>query len=451
MPRKDCKKGSLNLKSNVANSDSSNTHTYYFDLLQRWLQETIGLNADSISTSALEYSFQQRMKSHQLETLSSYYTQLLTDPAEPEKLIQSIVIPETWFFRDPGAFTALSEHLRSHWLPLQQPLRIASIPCSTGEEPYSITIQLLETGLTAEQFKIHAFDISPLAIAQAQRGLYRHNSFRMDKPDFQHRYFNEVSPGVYQLHENIRQLVTFQRANIITESHLLQPPGYHYIFCRNLLIYFDAEAQRHTLALFQQLLHPQGLLFLGYAETSLAYRHGFYHAPYPKAFAFTPINPHQSQSSQLSSQSPPAPKKNQRRPRASVPHPAPVQPSRPVRSIQTQTSTSPSDVHRPATLTDIQAWANQGRLTEALAACQAYLLKTGEPSIEAHFLCGTLYLALHQPEEAQIAFRKVIYLDPNHYEALCCLAALAKKQGDAQMATLLQERANRVQQRLTRS
>lgn len=435
MPRKVCKKGFLSLKSNMAVDESA------LALLLQWLQHTIGLNAQSVSPSALEYHIRQRMQACQLPTLSAYHGYLQHHAQEAEHLIQAVVIPETWFFRDEGAFAALTQHLQTQFNPLPHPLRIASIPCSTGEEPYSIAIHLLELGLQPDQFRVEAFDISPAALTKAQQAIYREHSFRTARTtttSFQARYFQALEEGHYQLNTEIQALVEFNVANILTQAYKLQPIPYHFIFCRNLLIYFDGEAQQKTLNSLGQALHPQGLLFVGYAEATLAHQHGFDMSPYHKAFAFTkptptrltaPSTPNPAQSQIIAnSQS-----RTQHRRRA-----APLQPL----AAPPKPNTPPLP-----TLAEIKQLADQGQLTAALPLCQRYLQQQ-EYVAEAHFLCGTICLGLHLNEQAQQAFRKVTYLEPNHYEALCYLALLAQQQGDEATATLMQQRAKRAQQRL---
>lgn len=412
-------------------------------LLLQWLQYTIGLNAQSVSPSALEYYLRQRMQACQLPTLDAYYHHLQQNPQEGEHLIQAVVIPETWFFRDEGAFAALTQHLKAQFTPLPHPLRIASIPCSTGEEPYSIAIHLLELGLQPDQFQITAFDISSAALNKAQQAIYREHSFRTARTTatpFQSLYFQTLEGGDYQLNAEIRALVEFNTANILTQAYKLYPIPYHFIFCRNLLIYFDVEAQQKTLNTLNQALHPQGLLFLGYAETALAHQQGFEMSPYHKAFAFTKPAPMALLTNQPVQTTPNPPQiiaNNQSR----------IHHRRRVAPLQPLAHPTPASPSPPPTLADIKQLADQGQLTTALSLCHRYLQQQ-EYVAEAHFLCGTICLGLHLNEQAQQAFRKVTYLQPNHYEALCYLALLAREQGDEATATLMQQRAQRVQQRL---
>src|SRR5690606_25565987 len=103
-------------------------------------------------------------------------------PTEQRALIESIVVPETWFFRYPESFALLATQARAlqRRLPIGRPLRLLSLPCSSGEEPYSMAIAMLDADFSAEQFQIDALDISQRGIEQAALGRYGVNAFRGD-------------------------------------------------------------------------------------------------------------------------------------------------------------------------------------------------------------------------------------------------------------------------------
>ena len=142
-----------------------------------------------------------------------------------------------------------------------------SIPCGCGEEPYSIAITLRDLGLAPGSFHIDAVDVSARHLAAAERGVYRANSFRGKDLAFRNRYFR---PGAhaqdFTLDASVRASVRFTRGNLLDPGLLSGHPAYDIIFCRNVLIYFDAASRRRALATLDRLLGDAGLLFVGHAE-----------------------------------------------------------------------------------------------------------------------------------------------------------------------------------------
>ena len=128
-----------------------------------------------------------------------------TDSPRQRQLIETVIVPETWFFRDREAYVALVKVVLEEWLPAHGdgPLRLLSAPCSTGEEPYSMAMALFDAGLPANRFHIDALDISARSLARARRAFYGRNSFRGTNLSFRGRYF-QAAAGGHHLAEAIR-------------------------------------------------------------------------------------------------------------------------------------------------------------------------------------------------------------------------------------------------------
>ena len=148
--------------------------------IERLLKSRIGLDAESVGRSVIERAVRQRMQAQHKSTLEDYWITLNGSPKEQQALVEAVVVPETWFFRYPESFKALATLAleRCTQLNTTRPLRIISLPCSSGEEPYSIAMALLDAGFAAEQFQIEALDVSDKVLEQARKGLYGRNSFR---------------------------------------------------------------------------------------------------------------------------------------------------------------------------------------------------------------------------------------------------------------------------------
>ena len=207
---------------------------------------------------------------------------------EIHELIEEVVVPETWFFRNKTPFVALADYAVKNLLPKTRKgefVRILSAPCSTGEEPYSIAITLLESGLPAEMFEIDALDISKRALTKARRAIYGKNSFREVEERVIHNYFDKVRSGRH-LNETVRNQVNFKLSNFLVGSLSPHPNYYDIIFCRNLLIYFNREVQLVALEKLHRSLKEAGVLFVGHAETSQMARSNFEKYDHPHSFAY---------------------------------------------------------------------------------------------------------------------------------------------------------------------
>jgi chemotaxis protein methyltransferase WspC len=144
------------------------------------LKEMMGLDSATVGSATVERAVRIRMARVGVDRREDYWQQLRSSKAELQELIEAVVVPETWFFRDPAAFTALVRLAVAESRPPTPAnvLRLLSIPCSTGEEPYSIVMALFDGGFSPEQIQVDAVDISARALFQAKHGVYGSNSFR---------------------------------------------------------------------------------------------------------------------------------------------------------------------------------------------------------------------------------------------------------------------------------
>ena len=148
--------------------------------IEELLQQTMGLDVASIGTSAVERAVLARAAECKLDGAVAYLARLRSSAAELQALIEAVVVPETWFFRDMHAYAALVRIAQEEWLRAhpESVLRLLSVPCSTGEEPYSMAMALADAGFPAERYRIDAVDISARCLRRATTALYGRNSFR---------------------------------------------------------------------------------------------------------------------------------------------------------------------------------------------------------------------------------------------------------------------------------
>ena len=213
--------------------------------IQDILYQTMGLDSKTVGSSTILHAVNQRIKFCNVESIKQYLEIIKSDNAELHELIEEVVIPETWFFRDSAPFKMLINFVQNEWLKTKptSPLRILSMPCATGEEPYSIAMALLDAGLTPSQVYIDAVDISHRNIKRCKEASYSNNSFRGVTADSKKRFFKLRKDKRYQPDILIRAMVNFNQASILDSNYVTKQPPYDIVFCRNLLIYFDNTTQ----------------------------------------------------------------------------------------------------------------------------------------------------------------------------------------------------------------
>ncbi|MEE8301426.1 MAG: CheR family methyltransferase [Candidatus Tectomicrobia bacterium] len=409
------------------------------------LGQTIGLNPDSIGSETIARAVRRRMAHCGLSDMYQYLERLQTSGQEVQELIEQVVVPETWFFRDQMPFAFLGRYVRSEWLPCHQHtvLQVLSLACSTGEEPYSIAMALLDADVAPQHFRIDAVDINQPALGKAKDAVYGSHSFRGDDLVFRERYFEPWEVG-YRVRDVARNTVTFMHGNILDGGFLADQEPYAVIFCRNMLMYFDQPARNRAIKVFERLLTNPGLLFVGHAETSLIGSPHFVSAGYPRAFAYRKVDGHHNRDNLPQ---PPNIAKSTTQPgqdeKTASPRRRHMSP-RPVAQVPPSgVSSRPPDA--PASpLETARRLADQGRLDEAATLCETYM-RENDPSAQAYTLMGLIRQIAGQAEQAEQCFNRAIYLQSDHHEALIHLALLVEHRGDTAAAAVLRQRAQRAQ------
>jgi chemotaxis protein methyltransferase WspC len=390
--------------------------------LTELIRSATGLDPESIGHGQLERSIRRRMEQTGEASLDSYRSLLQRRPEELQSLIELITVPETWFFRDPVAFDAIVARAKAH--TAASPFRVLSIPCSTGEEPYSAAISLLEAGLAADRFRIDACDLCEKSIEEAKLGRYGRNSFRTGDLGLRERYFRRAPDGA-QIDPAIRAQVRFRPANLLRFAAARLETRYEAILCRNLLIYFDAPTQQEAVAVLHRLLAPDGVLCVAPAEAALLLRGEFLPLTFTGAFT-----------KRKSGRWPSVSGATKRKPRSSTSFAPPVLRPTPAKIAESKGS-----------LADAIRLAAAGRYAEVAAICHELAAK-GQASAEVYFLLAVVSEAEGDLPGAAQHYRKAIYLDPKHTEALQHFALLAARMGDDDVAEKLRDRAKRITQRI---
>ena len=228
------------------------------------------------------------MRQRELSDLAAYEREVKSSPKEVQELVEEVVVAESWFFRDERPFEWLRGYVRQRLESARArlPLRILSVPCAAGEEPYSIAIVLAEEGFPVGRYRIDAIDTSARRLAIARRGVYSKNAFRGPVLPYRSRWFRDHPEG-YEIDPALRASIDFTQGSILDPQLLKDSQPYDLVFCRNLLIYLIPSARETLLGLVNRVLAPDGVLLIGHADRVESTGAGKIFAPTDDAGCFT--------------------------------------------------------------------------------------------------------------------------------------------------------------------
>lgn len=236
---------------------------------------------------------EDRIAATEAPSFQSYFALLRADTAgeEMERLISRFTVNETYFYREDHQFRCLSGSLLPRIAAKKrrgQPIRIWSVPCSTGEEPYSIAIWLLENWAEVDlhEIEIIGSDIDAEVLRAAAEGLYGPRALMRLPPAIISRYFEPAGSGSYRVIPALRDSIRFTRANIIDPAQAMAYRGFDVIFCRNLLIYFDDASRRQAAENLYDCLSPGGYICLGHSESMSRISSLFQVRRFPEAIVY---------------------------------------------------------------------------------------------------------------------------------------------------------------------
>lgn len=399
------------------------------DLIAEHLKKAMGLHAPTVGMMTVSSAIDKRMRACQINDDTQYLNTIISDKAEMKQLIEAVLIPETWFFRESQPYEYILRYLRNNQY---RKVNILSIPCSSGEEPYSIAMMLMDNNISVDAFRIDAVDIGENNIAKAKRARYRKNSFRSDDLSFMDRYFHEED-NLYNLSGFVKNQVRFYCNNVLSESFDLGEERYDIILCRNLLIYFDPETQFKMFATINRMLKAKGILILGHAESNQCDKGLFVPAVDSKSYVYVKHSNHEQ----------------------SLPY---------LQKIRKQNFSSPGKYKKTVNKTerpfanvkkvvvndkDIDLafkLADEGKIDASLEICNE-LISNHTDTAKAYYLLGIIYDTKGDTSRSYEALHKAIYLDPHNAKALMHLSLIAEQRGDQEESIHLRQRAQRVQER----
>lgn len=238
-----------------------------FDRVQAMIYKRAGISLHDGKHAMVYSRLSRRLRETGHHSFREYLGWLdSTDGPEWQEFVNALTTNLTSFFREQHHFGILSDHLRSK--PEGTPWRIWCSAASTGEEPYSIVMTALEALGPRAKLLLMASDIDSKVLASAKQGVYRLEGLKGVDPDRIHRFFlrgKGANDGMVMVKPELKQSIEFLMVNLIKNDWPFKDP-FDVVFCRNVMIYFDAATQRQVLERIHQVMRPGGLLFVGHAE-----------------------------------------------------------------------------------------------------------------------------------------------------------------------------------------
>jgi chemotaxis protein methyltransferase CheR len=239
-----------------------------FERVRMMIYGHAGISLSSAKQDMVYSRLARRVRATGAKTFLAYLDRIEKgDAAEWEAFVNSLTTNLTSFFREPHHFPVLAEHLKKR--QSTRPLRIWCCASSTGEEPYSIAMTVLETfkgGLPPAT--ILATDIDTSVLAAATAGVYAADRVERLSSERIRSFFVEAVDGSFSVRSELKKMITFQRLNLLDPRWPIDGP-FDVVFCRNVMIYFDKQTQYKVLSRLRPLLHPDGLLIAGHSESFL--------------------------------------------------------------------------------------------------------------------------------------------------------------------------------------
>src|SRR4051812_764716 len=258
-------------------SDSASSGDAAFEALLQFLKRSRGFDFTGYKRPSLERRFLRRLEAVGCKSFADYLDFLEVHPDEYAQLFDTLLINVTEFFRDPPAWEYLREVALPKVLadkPIDEPIRVWSAGCATGQEAFTIAMVLAETlgfGPFCERVKIYATDVDEHALSVARQATYSAKEIESVPPELRDLYF-ERADDRYAFRKDMRRTLIFGRNNLVEDAPISR---LDLLVCRNTLIYLNAETQARIMRHFNFALRPAGLLMLGKSEMMVSHRDHF--------------------------------------------------------------------------------------------------------------------------------------------------------------------------------
>lgn len=242
-----------------------------FERVRKLIYQHAGISLSPVKQDMVYSRLARRLRATGKGSFADYLDMLERDNSDEwERFVNSLTTNLTSFFREEHHFPIFAEHLRK--IGPRRPIRVWCSAASTGEEPYSIAMTVLETfGLNASHVSIVASDLDTNVLATARKGVYPIERVEKLSPERLRKFFlrgTGSQEGFVSVRPELKKMIEFQRINLLDSSYLVKGP-LDVIFCRNVMIYFDKPTQYKILSRFAPMMQPDGLMFAGHSESFL--------------------------------------------------------------------------------------------------------------------------------------------------------------------------------------
>lgn len=245
-----------------------------FEKFAEFFYRKTGIHFDAGKRYFVDKRLIERIESTGAENFRAWFVALRfeADGAEMQRLVNAMTVNETYFFREAYQFECLVNHMLDEIVSRKRPgsrIRIWSVPSSTGEEPYSIAIYLLERWARIEQYDVEILssDIDTTVLQSAQRGVYSPRAVAQLPKPYLKKYFTPHGDNEWRISRDLVSAVEFSRINLSEPADTRRFRDIDVIFCRNLLIYFDDLSRRVAAEAMFDALNPGGFICLGHSES----------------------------------------------------------------------------------------------------------------------------------------------------------------------------------------
>lgn len=242
-----------------------------FERVRKLIYQHAGISLSPVKQDMVYSRLARRLRATGKNTFAEYLDLLERGGADEwERFVNSLTTNLTSFFREPHHFPIFADQLKK--LGTKRPVRVWCSAASTGEEPYSIAMTVLETfGANVSHVSIFASDLDTNVLATAQKGVYPIERVDKMSPERLKRFFLKGAgsqEGYVSVRPELKRMIEFQRVNLLEPNWPIRGP-LDVIFCRNVMIYFDKPTQHKILSRFAPLMQPDGLMYAGHSESFL--------------------------------------------------------------------------------------------------------------------------------------------------------------------------------------
>jgi chemotaxis protein methyltransferase CheR len=244
-----------------------------FRRLCDFLYRRTGMSFNEAKRYYVERRLAERMAGTGATSFPSYFARLRSDvDGEVEHFVNAFTVNETYFYREDHQLRCLTTDLLPERVRMKGPsgaIRIWSVPCSTGEEPYSIAIWLLENWPLVDRYEIEIVgsDIDTGVLGKAREGVFGKRALMRLSPELVAKYFTQDGPDAWKILDDLRGSVRFTQVNIVEPGETRPNGRFDVVFCRNVLIYFDDVSRRIAAENLYENLEPGGFICLGHTES----------------------------------------------------------------------------------------------------------------------------------------------------------------------------------------